>query len=83
MPTPPRLKLETIIVDQHDNQLAMIDGMLWPPADAVIELPNPHEEAIVRVVRMRLSQTHASVVVQVAALGNGSAQNGTEGATQK
>ena len=83
MPTPPRLKLETIIVDQHDNQLATIDGMLWPPTDAVIELANPHEEAIVRVVRMRLGRTHASVVVQVAALRNGSGRDAGEGATHR
>jgi hypothetical protein len=36
LPTPPRLKAGTAIVDQHDNQLATIDGMLWPRISAVI-----------------------------------------------
>ena len=66
----PRPKPETIIVDQHERVLAIIDGqLLWPPNDALVVLGNPNRTAVVRDVRLRLSESHASVVVSVEDLG--------------
>lgn len=62
----PHPKAETIILDQHQQQLAIIDGaFLWPPKQAVIELGEPNRDAVVKDVRLRLHPGHASVLIRV------------------
>jgi hypothetical protein len=65
----PRPKPETIILD-GGSQLAIIsDHVLWPPVGAVVELCDPNRWAVVDDVRLRLTSSHASVVVRVHELG--------------
>lgn len=59
------LKVETILMDQDENQLAIVAGALWPPKDAVIELSDPNRDAVVQDVRLRLHLQVASVIVRV------------------
>jgi hypothetical protein len=58
-------RVETIIIDQEQTTLAILDGPLWPPRGAVIELGDPNRDAVVQDVRMRLSSTHASILIDV------------------
>ncbi len=61
----PRPKTETIIIDQEQRQVAFLDVPLWPPRGAVIELGEPNRDAVVQGVRLRLSASHASILVDV------------------
>ena len=62
----PHLQPETIILDQDQNTLAVIDGVLLrPPTGAIVELGKPNRDAVVREVRLRLFPQHASVLVRV------------------
>jgi hypothetical protein len=58
-------KTETIIMDQGQRQVACLDVPLWPPRGAVIELGEPNRDAVVQGVRLRLSASHASILVDV------------------
>jgi hypothetical protein len=62
---PYKPEVETIIMDQYEHQLAILNAALWPPKGAVIELGKPNRDAVVQNVRMRLSQGHASILVDV------------------
>jgi hypothetical protein len=62
IPHPP---VETIIIDQDQTTLAILDGPLWLPRGAVIELGDPNRDAVVQDVRLRLSKTHASILIDV------------------
>ena len=51
------LQLRTLIVEAHTNgnPLAWLDGAVWPPVGAIIEIPTPHpRDAIVRAVRLQI-----------------------------
>jgi uncharacterized protein (UPF0218 family) len=61
----PHLRAETIIVDQEDRGLALIEAFLWPPVGAVVELGKPTRGAVVRKVRLRLAYKKAQVLVTV------------------
>lgn len=64
--------IETIIVDEATNQeLAVIDAALWPPPGTFIEFGEPDRDAIVRSVRVRLSDSRVSILVEVQNLGQG------------
>jgi hypothetical protein len=63
-PSAPKVpRIETLLVDQHDHQIAFIDGALWPPIGGVIELGpdlNPRD-GVVQWVRLRLYDTKAQI----------------------
>ena len=71
-PDLPRPQMETIIRDQHEKVLAVLDTPCWPPVDSVVELGKPNRDAFVRDVRMRLSRDYVSIIVDVEDLGEGS-----------
>ena len=50
------LGARTFILDDHDNQVAVLDVPLWPPVGSVIELGNPNRDAVVTEVRLQLPQ---------------------------
>jgi hypothetical protein len=63
------LKPETVIIGHDGGALARIDGLMWPPIGAKVELGNPHRDAVVREVRLRLFPDHGVVCVTVDDLG--------------
>jgi len=72
--TPPETvwaRLETILLDQHDDQLGLIDGPVWPPRGAVVELGNPNRDAIVQDVRLLFTPSRASIIIRVTELDEG------------
>jgi hypothetical protein len=58
-------RTETIIMDQEQRQLAFLDVPIWPTRGAVIELGEPNRDTVVQGVRLRLSASHASTLVDV------------------
>jgi hypothetical protein len=62
------LKPETVIMSQDGGVVGRVDGLLWPPADAKVELGNPNRDAVVREVRLRLFREYAQVCVTVEVL---------------
>jgi hypothetical protein len=63
------LKPETVIIGQDGGALARIDGLIWPPINAKVELGNPNRDAVVREVRLQLHPEHAVVCITVDDLG--------------
>jgi hypothetical protein len=53
----------TLIVDQDNEQLAWIDGGVWPTIGSAIELYEPNRDAIVRAVRLQLSPGQTSTIL--------------------
>ncbi len=50
-------RVRTLVLEQKSqNQLASVDGAVWPTTGSVIELPGPKRDAVVLEVRMRLGQ---------------------------
>jgi hypothetical protein len=49
--------------------LGRVDGFLWPPINAKVELGNPNRDANVREVRLRLFRAYAQVCITVDAPG--------------
>lgn len=43
----PHPRVETIIIDQDHTTRAILDGPLWLPRGAVIELGDPNRDAVV------------------------------------
>ena len=68
-PDLPHLKVETSILDQDEQTLAIVDECLWPPVGAVVELGKPNRDAVVREVRLQLFPEQASVLITVQDLG--------------
>jgi hypothetical protein len=61
----PHPKAETIILDQY-RKLATIDGaFVWPPKGAVVQLGEPNRDAVVKDVRLLLTDSLASVRIEV------------------
>lgn len=49
-----------------NQQIAWIDGAIWPPIGAVIELGTPNRDAVVMEVRLMLgSDDQATILVNV------------------
>jgi hypothetical protein len=61
----PSKRAETMIVNLDDAPLAVVEGFLWPPLGAVVELSDPNRDAIVREVRLSLFPDQATVMVRV------------------
>jgi len=59
------LKPETVVIGQDGRVLGRVDGLLWPPIDAKVELGNPSRDAVVREVRLRLFGEYAQVCITV------------------
>ena len=59
------LRPETVVIGQDGGALARIEGLMWPPTGAKVELGNPHREAVVREVRLRLFADHGVVCITV------------------
>ena len=56
--------IDTVLLDQNDHELARVEGPLWPPRGAVIELGRPNRDAIVQDVRLIFEPDHATVVIR-------------------
>jgi hypothetical protein len=63
------LKPETVVIGQDGGVLARIDGLVWPPIGAKVELGNPNRDATVREVRLRVFPDNAQVCIKVEDLG--------------
>jgi hypothetical protein len=63
------LKPETVVIGQDGGVLGRVDGLLWPPTDAKVELGDPNRDAVVREVRLRLFREYAQVCVTVEDVG--------------
>jgi hypothetical protein len=64
------LKPETVIIGPDGGALARIEGLMWPPIGAKVELDNPNRDAVVvREVQLRLFPEHGVVCVTVDHLG--------------
>jgi hypothetical protein len=57
--------LDTVLLDQNEQELARIEGAIWPPRGAVVELGHPNRDAIVQDVRVLFTPKHATVVIRV------------------
>jgi len=65
------LKPETVIIEQDGGPLARIEGMIWPPIGAMVELGDPNRDAAVREVRLRVVRESAQVCITVQYVGKG------------
>jgi hypothetical protein len=64
------LKPETVIIGQDGGALARIEGLMWPPIGAKVELGNENRDAVVvREVQLRLFPEHGVVCITVDDLG--------------
>jgi hypothetical protein len=62
----PYTKTSTLINDVSDGlnrQIAWIDGAIWPPEGAVIELGTPNRDAVVIAVRLQLGPDDQAVIL--------------------
>ncbi len=62
----PYTKISTLINDVsggNNRQIAWIDGAIWPPEGAVIELGTPNRDAVVIAVRLQLGPDDRAVIL--------------------
>jgi hypothetical protein len=57
--------VRTLLMDAEDNsrQLAWIDGAIWPPQGAVVELYEPNRDATVTHSRLALAPDGSATVL--------------------
>jgi hypothetical protein len=64
------LRGETVIIGPDGGALARVDGLLWPPIDAKVELGDASRGGVVSDVRLKLHSEHAVVCVTVEDVGD-------------
>jgi hypothetical protein len=67
--TPNITACRTIFVDEDENQLAILEALIWPHIGAVIEIASGHKDMVVKDVRLNApfqERAEAYVVVVLA-----------------
>ena len=59
------LRPETVIIGQDGGALARVEGLMWPPIGAKVELGHPYRDAVVREVRLQIFADHGVVCITV------------------